>query len=74
MIVCGDVSHNFWCGTEAGGSVFVALNTLQDKGNLDCHIPANGSGYIKKIIKKKCVRIFIIFSLIERWKVDFILL
>ena len=47
MIVCGDVSHNFWCGTEAGGSVFVALNTLPDEGIFNRHVPANGSANTK---------------------------
>ena len=47
MIICGDVSHNFWCSTEDGGSVFVALNTLPDEGNFDRDVPANASANMK---------------------------
>ena len=56
-IVCGDVSHNVGSSTEACGSVFVALNTLPDEGNLGSHVPANGSANIRmcsKCLKLKC--------------------
>ena len=46
-MVRGDVSYYLRSSTEAGGSVFVALNTLPNEDNFDRHVPANSDANIK---------------------------